>query len=209
MKNTKQEQLIYLQRQYHRSNQWRLTQAGLYLPHSYTETSPGDPSWWDDIGFVMNGRRVIVWWLHPCRIYADAIAAQSWREVGPGPQYDWLTEGCIKNYRQLGSSRKKIVSYTSPEPSEAQRLHYERLDEVRARLTKEGIDADVSVSWKLERLKWATSVTLIAPLEVRNEGEAASVARLARRLILGETTLDAEFPEYLYKQADWLRENEK
>jgi len=32
------------------------------------------------------------------------------------------------------------------------------------------------------------------------------VAGLARRLILGQTTLDAEFPGYRYGKADWLRE---
>jgi len=34
----------------------------------------------------------------------------------------------------------------------------------------------------------------------------ATVAKLARRLILGQTTLGAEFPAYRYDKADWLRE---
>jgi hypothetical protein len=39
--------------------------------------------------------------------------------------------------------------------------------------------------------------------------ELATVVLLARRLILGQTTLEAEFPEYRYTHADWLREQEK
>ena len=50
-------------------------------------------------------------------------------------------------------------------------------------------------------------MTLVAPLEVRNEGELAVVARLVRRLMLGETTLDTEFPGYRYSRTDWLRES--
>jgi hypothetical protein len=37
----------------------------------------------------------------------------------------------------------------------------------------------------------------------------AALALLARRLILGQTTLEAEFQEYRYGRADWLREQEK
>jgi len=207
MKNTKQELLRRLQRQYHRYNPWRLARGGLYIPHSYAETKPDSRSWWDDVGFILNGRRVIVWWQHPRQIYADAIDEQSYRSAGDDPQDDWLTQGSTKNYRQVGASRKKIVSYTSRQPSDAKRLYYERLEEIKNRLTKEGVDVEVSLSWKLERLTWALGVSLIAPLEVRNESEAASLARLARRLILGETALDVEFPEYRYNQADWLREN--
>jgi len=36
----------------------------------------------------------------------------------------------------------------------------------------------------------------------------ALIANLARRLILGQTTLESEFPGYRYNRADWLREQE-
>ncbi|OLP04504.1 hypothetical protein BLL52_4246 [Rhodoferax antarcticus ANT.BR] len=68
---------------------------------------------------------------------------------------------------------------------------------------------DVPVSWKWERLNWAMGISLVAPLEVRNEAELAVVANLARRLILGQTTLGAEFSGYRYGRSDWLREQGK
>lgn len=206
MKNTKYELFGRMQRQYHRSHPWRLSQDGLYIPHSYADMKPDSLSYWDDVGFILNKRKVIVWWQHPRHVYADALDTQSWQEAGDGPQDDWLTEGSTKNYRKVGASRKKIISYTSGPPSAEQNQHYDRLRDIRDRLTTEGIDFDVSPSWKWERLAWATSVSLIAPLEVRNEAELASVALLARRLILGQTTLDAEFPGYCYSRADWLLE---
>lgn len=206
MRNAKFELFRRMQRQYHRSHPWCLSRGGLFISHSYAETKPDSLSWWDDVGFILNKRRVIVWWQHPRHVYADSLDEQSWQEAGDSPQDKWLTEGNTKNYRQVGASRKKIVSYTSRQPSAEQSAYYDLLRTIRERLTTVGIDRDVSTSWKRERLAWATGVGLVAPLEVRNEDELASVALLARRLILGQTTLEAEFPGYCYSRADWLRE---
>jgi len=206
VKNFRLERLRRLQRQYHQFHPWRLSQGGLYIPHSYADMRPDSLSWWDDVGFILNGRRVIVWWRHPRHVYADALDEQSWLEAGDGPQDNWLAEGATKNYRRVGRSRKKLVSYTIREPSAEQRQHYDLLRDILKRLTDEGIDLDVSISWKWERLTWAMGVSLVAPLDVRNEGELASVANLARRLILGQTTLKSEFPGYNYGRTDWLRE---
>ena len=206
MKNAKLELFGRMQRLYHRSHPWGLSQGGLYIPHSYAEKKPDDLSWWDDVGFILNGRRVIVWWRHPRCVYSDEIDDQSWCEAGEGPNDAWLLEGSTKNYRNVGASRKKIVSYTSRQPSDEQKQHYILLDEIRNRTTTEGINFEVSTSWERERLNWAIGVSLVAPLEVRNEIELASVAQLARRLILGQTTLEAEFPGYCYGREDWIRD---
>lgn len=197
-----------MQRQYHQHHPWRLSNDGLYIPHSYAETEPDRLSWWDDVGFILNGRRVIVWWQHPRYIYSTAIEELSWDQAGTDPQDGWLFEGATTNYKQVGKSRKKVVSYTSRQPSEEQDAYYEKLRTVRQRMAAEGIDLDVSLSWKRERLNWATGVSLIVPLEVRNESELAQLASLARQLLLGKTTLQNEFPEYRYSKADWLREQE-
>lgn len=209
MKNSKQEKIRLMQRQYHRCNQWRLVQGGLYIPHSYAETKQDSLSWWDDVGFILNGRRIIVWWRHPRHAYADALDERSWQEAGDSPQDNWLTEGCTKNYKPVGASRKKIVSYTSRQPSAEQSQYYEKLRIIRQRLTTEGIELDVAPSCKFEHLNWAIGISLVAPMEVRNDNELAMVAILAKRLVLRQTTLEAEFPGYRYSRAEWLREQEK
>lgn len=206
MKITRLERLAQLQREYHRSHQWRLSQGGLYIPHSYSNMMPNSLSHWDDVGFILNGRRIIVWWQHPRHVYANALEEKAWQEVGDGPRDNWLLDGATKNYKRVGRSRKKLVSYTSRDPSAAQRQHYDLLNATTARLSSEGIDFDVSVSWKWERLKWAMGVSLVAPLEVRNESELVAVANLARSLILGTTTLGAEFPGYRYGRTEWQSE---
>jgi hypothetical protein len=209
MKNHRLELLGRLQRQYHRNHPWHLDRGGLYIPHSYANMTPESLSYWDDVGFILNGRRIIVWWQHPRHVYANAIENRAWQEAGDGPQDNWLIEGGTKNYRKVGKSRKKLVSYTSRQPSPEQRQHYDLLRDIEKRLSADGIDFDVANSWKWERLTWAMGVSLVAPLDVRNEGELAAVANLARHLVLGKTTLAAEFPGYRYGRADWLLEQQK
>jgi len=209
MKNARFERMARIQRDYHRHHPWRLSKGGLFIPHSYAETAPDDLSWWDDVGFILNGRRVIVWWRHPRYVYQDGLDEQAWALAGDDPGDDWLFEGATKNYRLVGRLRKKVVSYTSRQPSEAQQQYYDRHRQVREELVAEGVDFQVQASFKRERLWWATGVDLVAPMEIRNERELADMAALAKRLLLGNTTLGVEFPGYCYGRENWLSEQVK
>ena len=211
MKNPHYESLGRRMREYHRTHQWRLSEGGLYIPHAYWNMGPDSLSYWDDVGFILNGRRVMVWWRHPRDIFKEAVCSMAWEEAGDGPQDCWLFEGGTQNYKMVGKSgrRKKRSSYTSGEPSEAQRQYYAKLFQIEARLMRDGIDLEVRPSWKWERLSWAMGVTLVAPLEVRNEQEVAEVAHLARNLILHKTTLSQQFPGFVYDRASWLRDQSR
>lgn len=206
MKDQRQERLGRLQREYHRNHPWRLGPGGLFVPHSYAEVKQDALSWWDDVGFILNRRRVIVWWRHPRHVYRDAIEELAQEQAGEFPFDDWLTQGAIPNYRKVGRSRKKIVSYTCRPPSEASRAYFQHLQAMEQELSAQGIDCDVHPSSKRKRLSWATGLELVAPLEVRNEQELAVVADLARSLLLGRTTLEREFADYCYDKAIWLSE---
>lgn len=206
MKNARFERFGRMQRQYHRNHPWRLSQGGLFIPHSYAETKPDGLSRWDDVGFILGGRRVLVWWQHPRHVYASAIEEHSFKDAGTYPADGWLFDGMTTNYKPAGRSRKRIVSYTCREPSADQQAYYDRRRDIEEHLSGEGIEFEVAASWGRQRLDWATGISLVVPMEVRNETELAMLAKLARRLILGQTTLDAEFPAYRYSKADWLRE---
>jgi len=206
MKDPRQERLGRSQREHHRHHPWRLSPGGLYVPHSYAEKQPDVLSWWDDVGFILNRRRVIVWWCHPRDVYRNAIEELAWEQAGEFPLDDWLTKGATPNYRKVGRSRKKIVSYTCRPPSEASRAYFQRLQALEQAMSGQGIDCDVRPGAKRSRLWWATGLDLVAPLEVRSEQELTAVADLARRLLLGQTTLAQEFPGYSYGKANWLAE---
>ena len=120
MKDLRQERLGRLQREYHRHHPWRLGPGGLFVPHSYAEVKPDALSWWDDVGFILNGRRVIVWWRHPRCVYHDALEELASEQAGEFPFDDWLMKGAIANYRKVGRSRKKSSATPAVRP---RRLH--------------------------------------------------------------------------------------
>ena len=208
MKDPRQERLWRQQRQYHRNHPWRLVSGGLFVPHSYEDIRPDALSWWADVGFVLNRRRVLVWWRHPRDLYRHVVEERARELAGPDPGDDWVVEGAIPNYRQVGRSRKKIVSYTCRPPSEAQSQYYESLRTLEQEVSAQGVECEVRPSAKRQRLPWATGLELVVPLEVRNEQELAAVAGLARRLILGQTSLNEEFPGYRYGKENWLSETD-
>lgn len=209
VKNPKFELLRRLQRQYHRNHRWRLNANGLYVPHLYIETDPNGLSGWDDVGFILNDRRVIVWWRHPRYVYAEALDQQAWDLAGESPEQAELFAGSTPNYVSVGRSRKKVISYTCRRSSAEQLAYYARIDGFRKQLAEAGIDYSVSPTWTRTRLNWADGVELVAPMEVRNELELAQVAKLARKLMLGQTALKQEFPDYVYGRESWLAEQQQ
>ncbi|CAM8664629.1 hypothetical protein MCEMSEM18_01307 [Comamonadaceae bacterium] len=208
MKIPRFEAMSRSQREYHRSHSWGLSDGGLYIPHSYADMTADSLSRWDDVGFILNKRRVIVWWQHPRFVYSGALWDVVHDVVGEGPIDNWLTDGGTKNYKRLGRSRKKWISTTLREPSPAKQAHYALLRSTFERVSDEGIEHSVTVSWKPKRLWWAMGVNIVAPLEVRNEKDLAGLASLAKRLIKGQTDLKSEFPDYSYTRQDWLRERD-
>jgi hypothetical protein len=206
MKNRKQEKLRLMQRQYHQRHPWNLERNGLYIPHSYKEVLPDALSWWDDVGFILRKRRVFVCWQHPRCVYLDAIEEQCWLEAGDYPQGDSLFDRAKKNYRKVGASRKKVESYTLGEPSTEEKQYFKRFNNIYKRISTAGIDLEVYPSMQQENFTWAVGVNLVAPIEVRNENDVANLASLARRLMLKQTTLESEFPDYRYSKTEWLKE---
>lgn len=204
MKNPHQEQLRRLMKQYHRNHQWRLDN-GLYIPHVYP--TPKKLSWWDDVGFILNKRRVMVWWVHPRMKYADVIKDMAWKEAGDPPlRSAEIFEPSEKQWKKVGRSRKKVVAYRSCLLPDAQQDYYAKLRAIEMRMESNGVDVEVRPSMSAKTYAWCTGIDLCIPIEVRDKEELGALAGLARRLIKGETTLAAEFPGYQYAREDWLSE---
>ena len=212
MKQPHLEHLARRMREHHRHHPWRLSAGGLYIPHAYHDMKPDDLSHWDDVGFILNGRRFMVWWQHPRYVYATAIEELAWSqqeaEFGQVPERDWLFKGATTLYKQVGKSgtRKKPIGSRSQQTPEATQRYYDQLDERIAALRQQGIDREVRPSWTWRRYLRCMGINLVAPVEVRNEQELAQLAQLARQLVLRQTTLAERFPG-AYTRADWLREH--
>lgn len=205
MKNPKFELHRRLQRQTHRRRPNWANDGGLRIPHCYSE--PRTLSWWDDVGFVLNGRRVMVWWVHPRMKYRDRIEQMAFEAAQPFYPKDkpGLFDNATKIYRKMGRRRKKITGYQMAETPEATKQWYARIEEEEARLTREA-DFVIQPSLKIKSLDWCLGVELCAPLEIRNKADVRALAELGRRLVKRETTLEQEFPGYAYHREDWLRD---
>jgi hypothetical protein len=210
MKNPHREQRRRQARDYHKHHPWRLD-GGLYIPHTYPDTKK--LSWWDDVGFILNGRRVIVWWQHPRRIYLDAIERQAMAEV-PVPASSSALKACLsgeepgqKHWCKLGNSRKKLVSTTMPRSSDVWLAYYDAVNAREEELMRTGILLEVPALMHIEQLKWATGVNLIVPVEVRTQEDVRALAKLAKLLLKRERMLTGQFPSYTYGREEWLSES--
>lgn len=211
MKNPRLERLRRKMREYHRHHPWRLD-GGLFIPHAYSEAEARKLSWWDDVGFILNGRRVIVWWRHPRSIYHDAVEKQAMADV-PAPSTPSILERFLsgqepgtKRWRKLGRSRKKVISESMPKTTDEWAAFYDAVNEREDELERVGIDLEVAPSMRVGLCSTATTVDLIAPIEVRSEEDVRALGMLTRRLLKRETTIADEWLGYSYGRDMWLSE---
>lgn len=203
MKNPRMERMRRQMSQYQRKDPWRLTE-GLYIPHSYPDPKP--LSWWDDVGFVLSGRRVMVWWVHPRRRYLDEIEARAMRDAGPMPDDEAFGEPIGKDSKRSGQSRKKQIACRAHVISEKLSNYFERVNAIEDRLYAEGIDYVVVPSMSARWNRWGYGVDLCAPIEVRNIEEVRQLANFARRLLRRECSISEVFPSHVYGRENWLAE---
>lgn len=212
MKNPHLEYLAQRMREDHRLHPWSLSRGGLYIPHTYDHKKPDDLSHWDDVGFILNGRRYMGWWRHPRNVYDDAIENQAWEQHqadhGDLPDLKWMFDDTTTKHKHVGKSgrRKQPISGDPRQPSQEQKLYCALLFEREAALRHEGIDLQIHPSWTWRRYPRFMGMDLVAPVEVRNVLELGDLANLARQLVLGKTTLAERFPDAAYGRTDWLSE---
>jgi len=205
MKNHYFERLRRAAREYHRNHPWRL-ENGLFIPHTYPAEDSANLSWWDDVGFILNGRRVIVHWVHPRLAYSDAIEKQVQSEIPLPGASQRLREGGEKIYRKPGRSRNKVIGTTYGPASNPWSDYLAAFNTRLDQLTHSGIDLEIRPSMRVSWYNWATGVDLIAPIEVHSTDDVVSLAAIARRLLKRETSVANEWPGYRYRQVDWLAE---
>jgi len=212
MKSPHLERLARRMREHHRHHPWRLSAGGLFIPYAYHDMKPDDLSHWDDVGFILNGRRYMVRWRHPRHLHASAIAAlarqQQRTEHGEPPAPFGSSGNTAKRTQPAIPSgrRKKLVCSEEWDLSDDWKRYQEQLTAKTTALRNLGIDLEVRPSWKWKRYEHCMGISLVAPVEVRNEQELALLAELARQLVRGQTTLAERFPGAVYGRSDWLRD---
>ena len=205
MKNRFIESQIAKAKQYHRNRRGDQFDEGVLVRHSYDKKKSTDLSYWDDAAFIINNYRVALWWVHPRMRFADLVQEQAFKVVVSPQNADASFKNSTPNYKKVGRSRKKIVSYTLPPTKPEMHQYYEAI-----RLAEKDIAATASLevrpTMNVKWYSWCKGIDLCIPFEVRSSDDLKQLVMLARKLLTRETTIQKEFGDYVYTRADWLQE---
>lgn len=205
MKNTYQENLKKSAKLYHRNKRNSNFIRGLIQFHQYDAENASTLSWWDDVDFILNDRRVIVAWVHPRYDYQDYIESEARKSIAHlDVNMDDIFNEATPNYVKAGKSRKKISTYTlnfTEDSDEWITAYKQALQEI-----PHSIEYKVKPYIKIEWRSNGHLVEICAPIEVRGVDDLMKLVTLVKRLLKRETTLDSEFPDYVYTKEQWLVE---
>jgi len=188
---------------YHRNTSGDQFTNGIIVRHLYYDMTPETLSFWDDAVFIVNNYRVALWWTHPRHRYHDLVEEEAMRRVAHlHPKSDPFGEA-TPNYKKVGRSRKKIVSWTQKPTTDDWRSYFDLLTETE-RLVGQEVAFEIRPFMKISWYSWCKGLSLCAPFEVRSESDLLDLTHIARRLVKRESSLMDEFGDYVYSQADWL-----
>lgn len=178
---------------------------GIVVMHYYGG-EPKPLSWWDDTGFNLNRRRVMIWWTHPRMNFEDTISDKAYENVPYPANLENRFQDSEKIFKYVGKSgkRKKLSGFrcnTAPD----KRTWYDALKAEEARL-KQVTDIVITPHYTVDIKDWCRGVSICCPLEVRGIPDLHILCNLVKKLLKGETTLDKEFPNYKYTKEDWAKE---
>lgn len=178
---------------------------GIRIYHLY-EGFEQPLAWWDDLAFRRNNYKVVVWFVHPRMEYKDRVEDIAHKDVPhPSESFSSLFPDKGKNYRKVGKSRKKLVSYTMGDTGVSRRNWY---DEFKKRTEELLVSSDVVIrpSIEVKTYDYCLGVSLCVPIEAVNEKGLVVLKDLTLKLLRGETTLEKEFPGYTYGASNWVEE---
>mgnify|MGYP001357045970 CR=1 FL=1 len=177
---------------------------GIVVRHMYNE--PRAYSWWDDTGFNLNGRRVMIWWTHPRCNFNDAISDLAYENIPYPYENESLLRDSEKIYKYVGKNgkRKKLDGFAC-KPIADRRKWYDALTAEENRL-KKVTDLIITPQIKVDILNWCRGVHICAPLEINGVADLHILCNLVKRLLKGETSLEKEFPGYTYSKENWANE---
>ncbi len=209
MKNRYQENLKKSAKLYHRNKRNSNFIRGLIYYHQYDAENASTLSWWDDVDFILNDYRVILTWNHPRHAYQDHIKSEARKSIAHlDVNMDDLFNDATPNYVKAGQSRKVIKSYTVNKFSEAFGKLSTAYTQALQEIPHSGMyqaKPSITTGW----LACGYLVDICVPIEVRDVEDLVQLAHLVKRLLKRETSLDSEFPGYVYSKEQWGAESLK
>lgn len=218
MKNPFIEKKRQYAKQYAQNWQRQLNSQGNYFQHIYLKTERKQFDCWNDVSFKLGSQIVAVWWEHPRLHYQNLCEnlVDTQLEEPKHPTSMFSEEVYMKVYTPVGKSRKKVkhsgcltfpVGNPYDDPYHAEWEQYYKQYEILLNQALNQSDFVVYPSIKVEQLNRCRGVNLCLPIEVVDEQSANEMAKIAKSLLLRETTLAELFPDYAYTKENWQQEN--
>lgn len=202
MKNKHIERLKIAAKQFHRSEYGYHFSKGIVAIHEDDELEPQRLSWREDVRFILNDYQVYVSWTHPRAIYARQLQNEVRLRMTHIPCPDWLGPSKAL-YKKLGRSRIKIMGWrTDPVDWSVWKAEQGKIR------TQVELDANhvivpfIDSCWT----KYARSVSLCTPMEIRNEHNRISLVAITKQLLTRQVTLEELYPDYRYTRDQWQKE---
>lgn len=203
MKNRTIETMRRRAKLYHRNERGDVFTNGFISRYLYDDMTPLTPTFWDEAVFIVKDYRVGLLWSHPRDRYRKLVHTEAVRRVAHlHPDKDPFSD-MTPNYKKLGRSRKKIVSWTQRPTSDEFQRYYDLLTEMKRQVGQEvafEVRPCMTIAWQSS----CKQLTLCAPFEVRSEADLLALTHIARRLVKRESTMALEFGDCIYRQSDWL-----
>lgn len=198
--------MLYQARQHHRHQRGCRFRDGILFFHQYDRSSQDALTRSADVEFILGSRRISVTWRHPRQVYRDKIDDVVYAAVEHlySEKHSLLNDTSNKIYKKVGKSRKKVLWYMAGESGNTEWASAFNKEEERLRREA---DFTIHPSIQVRVYDWCRMVDIVAPMKVRNINGLKKLAELVRRLLKWETTLDAEFPGYVYDRKQWISES--
>lgn len=88
--------------------------------------------------------------------------------------------------------------------------YYDALLQEESRIARDSTNGVIiTPRMTTEWTNWSRFVRICVPIEVRGVNDLHSLAELTKRLLKRETSLETEFPGYVYYQRNWVSEIEE
>jgi hypothetical protein len=205
MKNRAIETMKQRAKLYHRNKQRAQFTNGIIVRYLYSDMTPETLTFWDDAVFIVSDYQVALWWVHPRARYHDLVEEEARQRIARlRPESDLFSD-MTPNYKKIGRSRKKIVSWTHKPTTDEWRNYFDLLAETERQVGQD-VAFEVRPSMNIAWYSWCKGLSLCAPFEVRSREDLLALTHIARRLVKRESTLIEEFGDIVYRQADWLED---
>ena len=99
--------------------------------------TPETLTFWDDAVFIVNDYRVALWWVHPRHQYHHLVEKEALKRITHLRPEDDLYADMTPNYKKLGLSRKKVVSWTQRPTSDEYLRYFDMLADMERQVGQE------------------------------------------------------------------------